>query len=130
MGDTATLDAPTVAERVAAGVAWLDQHDPGWWREDAQGRGEPHESGPIDLGRLLMRNPCRCVLGFRWGHFGEAPIGIAESVALGFDAEDRDGRAGSAERDYEALGVEWERVITDRREAERARVLEVTSDGA
>jgi hypothetical protein len=40
----------TLAERVAAGAAWLDDHKPGW---DAL----------IDLGRLNMADSCCCVLG-------------------------------------------------------------------
>lgn len=40
----------TLAERVAAGAAWLDEHQPGW-------------DHLIDLGRLDMSDGCLCVLG-------------------------------------------------------------------
>lgn len=40
----------TIPERVAQGAAWLDEHYPGWERH-------------IDLTRLDLSDPCRCVLG-------------------------------------------------------------------
>jgi hypothetical protein len=39
-----------VAERVARGVAKMDQHYPGWWRK-------------IDCGTLNIMSPCNCILG-------------------------------------------------------------------
>jgi hypothetical protein len=40
----------TIAERVARGAALLDEREPGWWQR-------------IDLDRLDLGSPCRCVLG-------------------------------------------------------------------
>jgi hypothetical protein len=40
----------TIAERVAAGAAWLDEHEPGWVDR-------------IDTDRLDLSSRCRCVLG-------------------------------------------------------------------
>lgn len=39
-----------VAERVAAGAAYLDDREPGWWER-------------IDMDRLDMSAECLCVLG-------------------------------------------------------------------
>lgn len=46
-----------IDERVSAGAAFLDQHDPLWWREDVP--------NAIDLDRLKLENPALCVLGQR-----------------------------------------------------------------
>ena len=108
----------TIAERVAAGCAWLDEHDPGWWREDAKGPGPA--GGPINLDELSMRNPCRCVLGQRYGNYYYAPIQLDESVAHGFDTSvfvDSRESTNVAEAEFAALTVEWSRVIAERRTA-------------
>jgi len=47
----------TIAERVAAGAAFLDEHDPDWWRADVE--------RAIDLDKLSLSDPSRCVLGQR-----------------------------------------------------------------
>ena len=47
----------TIAERVAAGAAFLDEHDPGWWRADVD--------RAIDLRVFEMAEPEHCVLGQR-----------------------------------------------------------------
>ena len=114
--------ADTVAERVAAGVAWLDQQDPGWWRTDAQGRGDANESwesGPINLEELSMHHPCYCVLGQRWGTFYSAPLTLGDAVARGFHCQlgDYDPNARPEEVEYDALTAEWARVIEERRAA-------------
>jgi hypothetical protein len=46
-----------IAERVAAGAAILDEHDPGWWRPDVE--------RAIDLDRLKLHLGDSCVLGQR-----------------------------------------------------------------
>lgn len=43
---------PSPAERVAAGAEWLDEHLPGWWRDNN-----------IDLGRFEMSEEKCCVVG-------------------------------------------------------------------
>ena len=40
----------TMTERVAAGAAWLDENQPGWWQR-------------IDLATLDLASSCRCILG-------------------------------------------------------------------
>lgn len=110
MAETATLDAPTVADRVAAGAAWLDQRLPGWWRL-------------IDLRQLDMWHSCRCVLGQLYGDYYTVQLQMAQAIALGFDAH------LVTELDFAELQEEWTRVIEERRiEAGSAR--EVTGDGA
>ena len=104
-----TVAPEVVRDRVEAGVAWLDQYDPGWWRVDQPGHGP--DGGPIDLDRLDIQSACRCVLGQRNGSFYNVPITMDQAVEFGFDAN-RHGRA-----EFEALGEEWTRIITERREA-------------
>ena len=117
---TPTLTGPAaeIAERVARGVAWLDEHDPTWWRADATPVSSMHDSEPIELDRLDISDPCGCVLGHRWGHFGhamiDAPYFGRRPAALGFDAYEN--------AEYGGLTAEWRRVI-------RARRAEVTGDG-
>ena len=106
-----TIMPEAVRDRVEAGVAWLDQHDPGWWKVDQPGHGP--NGGPIDLDVLDIQSPCRCVLGQRWGNYYSSSIGITmdEATDFGFDT------AGHGRAEFEALGEEWTRVITERREA-------------
>jgi hypothetical protein len=47
----------TIAERVARGAEFLDEHDPDWWRADVP--------NAIDLGTLDLSNGDECVLGQR-----------------------------------------------------------------
>jgi hypothetical protein len=47
----------TIAERVAKGAAYLDEHDPDWWRE--------HVSRAINLNSLDLGDGRACVLGQR-----------------------------------------------------------------
>ena len=118
--------ADRIAVRVAAGCAWLEETDPGWWRQDAPRRGKG--GGPIDLDELRMADPCNCVLGQRWGDYYYARIALDEAVAMGFDTES--GSTGTwygldaravAERsaamstEFDELTAEWTRVITERR---------------
>lgn len=73
----------TIAERVLAGVMWLDMVAPMW-------------RGRIRLGDLDMRQPTRCIIGqvFQnyWNtqrHFGFTD---AQMAAMGFQAETPEGR--------------------------------------
>lgn len=123
----------TIAERVAKGAAFLDQHDPEWWRADV-GRA-------IELDTLNLRSMGCCVLGQR------CPVGVlAKYMGIDQDAEDElsaeshqayraygtylSGRAGIALIDWTVahafnadmtefpqLTAEWTRVITERRSA-------------
>ncbi len=109
----------TIAERVAAGVAWLDEHDPGWWRTDApEDPTRGRDAQPIDLGRLSLSSPCGCILGHRWGHYANALLDApldAPPWRMGFDAAAQvypDRRV-----EYRHLTAEWRRVIRERREA-------------
>jgi len=92
----------SIAERVAAGAAWLDERKPGWERK-------------IDLAALQIKLPCRCVLGQvfaggrEWGRNGwgyarrEWPE--ANPAALGFAAVDAD---------YPALDEAWITLLKER----------------
>jgi hypothetical protein len=108
-----------IAERVAAGAAFLDEREPGWWSLDRE--------SPLHTSQLYVGSSCDCVLGQLFGSYlrGIRTLGLREPgvnrEALGFmfisadsDAE-RDRAAEDA--DIEALTREWERVITGRRAA-------------
>lgn len=119
----------TITERVAAGAAFLDQHDPEWWRADVE--------RAIDLDRLNLgySDTCvlgqRCPLGLRGGNYSEYQAFAAKLIGaqpyeepeinawaapLGFQAQL--GRPiGEEMADYRALTAEWKRVITERRAA-------------
>lgn len=110
----------TITERVAAGAALLDEHDPEWWRADVD--------RAIDLDVLDLGSGARCVLGQRCPVEGpnrftrqsEAMSGLSwqdnENVLnqwvewLGFDVGDDDTQ-------YAGLTAEWARVIRERRSA-------------
>lgn len=130
----------TIAERVAAGAAFLDEHDPDWWRPDAE--------RAIDLSTLRLSSPRSCVLGQRcpaealeafiiarysrpledvwyaedyqfWGQahsLSGIPVIspddlVAWSGTLGFNSPTGDGD------EYDGLTAEWVRVIEQRRAA-------------
>jgi hypothetical protein len=71
----------TIAERVAAGAAFLDEHDPGWWEEDVE--------RAISLDWLDLGDDETCVLGQR------CPLEVLHAYALekwGSDDADDDER--------------------------------------
>lgn len=102
------MSLPSVPERVAAGVAWLDEN---------VGRDWPSK---VRLGGLAMASGCRCVLGYVFRdaaaeyedgfNYATEKYGRRKLWAerLGFDSTDWDGR------DYPALNREWKRVIAER----------------
>lgn len=120
----------TIAERVATGVAFMDEHDPGWWEADA--------SPAIDLDTLDLGLPDRCILGQRcpmeYRHLApdfRSPF-TAYGIRLGgfIDRDDLSGFGNWAAEhgfdrpdrwtdpeSYGALTAEWRRVIGQRREA-------------
>jgi hypothetical protein len=112
----------TIAERVAAGAALLDEKLPGWDKD-------------IDLGFLDLASPCRCILGqlhydegrpARSFDAGLSSLGLfpySNAVKLGFNVEPAM-PAGEDDEDPEdaefaALTEEWRRLILARREAVR-----------
>lgn len=108
-----------VAERVAAGVTFLDEHDAPWWREDT--------ANAINLALLDIANPRLCVLGQRCPlelGSSESPY-AAQAALLGFVAEDLSGLWAWAVKlgfalDFEGdaeLAAEWSTVIRERRSA-------------
>jgi hypothetical protein len=112
----------TVAERVAKGAALLDEREPGWWRD-------------IDVDRLDLSSPCRCVLGQLttdlteeddWDavcvRFGIRPWnthnGLPTDYELGFNAVECRYHEPPTGEEYDALTEEWLRVIAARRAVE------------
>ena len=125
----------SVTGRVAAGAAFLDEHDPGWWRADVE--------RAIDLDKLDLSLGDRCILGQRCpveaivsylgttdldaddlehgyaayaeelaGRFGDHTAMEAWAVKHGFNRPYGSGKAG-----YLDLTAEWRRVIEARRAA-------------
>lgn len=110
----------TITERVAAGMAFLDEHDPQWWRADVE--------RAIDIDELNLRSGNLCVLGQRCpieadcepylayaSYLSEIPVSKPFTVddwarPLGFQADNPD-------VDFDDLTDEWKRVITERRAA-------------
>ena len=107
-----------VARRVAAGAAYLDEREPGWWER-------------IDLDRLNMSAECGCVLGqlatdletplwsaivweFGLRRQGWEVFGLPTDFDLGFNAGSTQSKKAQY-REYAALEAEWKRVITGRR---------------
>ena len=69
--------------RVERGAAWLDAEAPGW-------------ESKVDVGRLVMNNCSRCIIGQVFGHFEEfldrlSPDRVRrhwEAEEFGFDVDD------------------------------------------
>ena len=116
----------TIAERVAAGAAFLDEHDPDWWRSDVE--------RAIDLHGLSLGSVHDCILGQRCPlevlakvdpkDDEEGPFWAYALVLTGMDSEDTVlewatgyGFADIPSLRYLDLTAEWKRVITARREA-------------
>lgn len=125
----------TIAERVAAGAAFLDEHDPQWWRPDVE--------RAINLDALDLAESDRCVLGQRcpltvlaerldcdvddlsaidfgdtYSAYSQHLSGI-EGDGLAYWARDR-GFTLTTDLDgseWDALTAEWRKVITERRAA-------------
>ena len=118
-------------EHVAAGAAFLDEHDPDWWRADVE--------RAINLDRLALANATHCILGQRcplevlaaaeqadkdglaspfWAY---AAALSAWSLDDGIEIDRwarHHGFAGStAGWPWDDLTAEWKRVITERRSA-------------
>jgi len=98
------MTAPTIAERVAAGAALLDEREPGWAER-------------LDLDRLDIMSSCDCVVGQRHGGYGAGltALGLVEEssardVELGF-------HWGARFEDIDPLNAAWRALITERRAA-------------
>lgn len=119
----------SAAERVAAGAAFLDEHDPDWWRAGVE--------RAIDLDRLRMNDGRACILGQRCplemgDGCGPSRYFIYASSLSGIPMPPGDPWAHEDELDLWAgdygftliqlgdwadLTAEWARVIRERREA-------------
>jgi hypothetical protein len=99
----------TVAQRVEAGAAWLDEHKPGWWQT-------------IDLDTLDIRSDCNCVLGQTYGNYCDAPLGSRYhrnkylGDVRGFNSDESTHSDDDAElADYAALTAAWRALVEERR---------------
>lgn len=92
-----------MAERVRAGVKWMDDNAPGGWR------------GRINLRTFNMEEPCRCVIGQVFGDYWDVLVdfGVVEDeraeedaqaweVDHGFNLSDDD-----SEEEWDALERAW-----------------------
>jgi hypothetical protein len=98
---------PTVAERVAAGAAWLDEHKPGWWQR-------------TDLDRLDVASERHCPLAQEYGTYYRAPVMTHDQArTLGFDCSLAAAELGAMAEDFEfaELTETWRALIEDRRGA-------------
>lgn len=101
-----------VVERVQAGAAWLEEHEPGWlhW---------------IDRDRLDLANCARCIGGqlagvyssFLWRH----GLTHADAISLGFSLPGLGG-------DYGQLTAAWRELIDTRRSSKSSKVKEGTNE--
>jgi hypothetical protein len=95
----------TIAERVAAGAAFLDEHDPGWQER-------------IDLDTLYIGSCERCILGQLHEDYAFGASWVyrtdytADTHGLGFMFR---GAFSHKHGDAEDLTDEWKRVIRERR---------------
>jgi hypothetical protein len=89
----------SIAERVAAGAAWLDEHRPGWVER-------------VNLDTLDLGDSCECVLGQEYGDFWKAPTEVIfEDYVRGFNrSSSRDDSSA-----YEPLTAAWRVLIEARR---------------
>lgn len=114
----------TIAARVAAGSAFLDEHDPGWWRADAD--------RAINLNAFSIISGDRCVLGQRcplsladgpgFTPYAEFLSGLEDTdevwawaAPLGFAWHVDEFSEPEHDAELDDLTAEWVRVITQRR---------------
>lgn len=124
----------TIPERVAAGAAFLDEHDPQWWKADVE--------RAIDLDTLRLESLDSCVLGQRcplsvladylgtdedrlerfdrleaYRAYGGFLSGINNYFEIGDWARGLGFNTGRGFTEWDQLTAEWKRVITERRSA-------------
>lgn len=93
------MSEPTIAERVARGVALLDEHNPGWAIKLPR------------LSRLAIHSGENCVMGQLYGYVWDGPrhlgIGVGDLEAYGFAEWDR-----SKQRE---MTEAWRAIVRERR---------------
>jgi hypothetical protein len=102
----------TVAERVAAGAAFLDEQEPGWDKR-------------VDPNQLDIGASCKCPLGQLHGSYSDGLLstgildlyGTSADIDHGFMWASRD-RFEDVRAEIFVLTAEWKRVITERRAAQ------------
>jgi hypothetical protein len=119
----------SITERVAAGAAFQDEHDPDWWRAGVE--------RAIDLEVLSLGSGDTCVLGQRcplkvWEQRAESWMSPFCAQAAGLTGLAPDGQRlndwaaecgfmaaedTDSDEEYDALTAEWKRLITERRAA-------------
>lgn len=131
---TKTLSA---AERVAAGAAWLDEYVPGWWTRVTLPQLSLEDKCACVLGQVFSNeaaayvkehgddfDACKIIFddddssvrlpsGYAWAVDNEHIFTLARARELGFDAAYGD-RYDDVSADYDALGREWHRAISER----------------
>jgi hypothetical protein len=112
--DAHHLPSSEVPARVAAGMAFLDKHRPGWWLP-----------GRFDLARFALADACRCVVGQIYSaESGHNFLGFDDAIGDGwldltFDHAEQlgfyCGPPSQYSDEYAELDAEWHRVIEARR---------------
>jgi hypothetical protein len=115
----------TIDERVAAGAAFLDEHDPDWWREDVP--------NAIDLDALRLESGSACILGQRcplevlhnycndafeadryWA-YAELLSGLASPLQVDFWAQEYGFVRSAEQASWDDLTLAWWVLINERR---------------
>ncbi len=122
----------TIAERVSAGIAWLDENvGPEW-------------PGRIELKEFKLSDACRCVLGFvfacecnsfelyldgkKMGYYAAKRVHDlthADCARLGFDVPKEVYAIGKSGVEFAALQAEWTRRLTEREQPVTTKPIEI-----
>ena len=122
---TDIAETVTIAVRVAAGAALLDERKPGWWQQ-------------VETVQLETQSSSCCVLGQVFGRYsaGRRALGSSslmgmddhETVARGFAVTGDEGPVWKPETaEYALLDAEWKRVISERQAALAATRTETSA---
>jgi len=127
-GRSARVSYESARERAAAGAAFLDEQQPGWYEI-------------IDVDGLELSHGGACVLGqlhgeFRMGlgraaifNFSSAPRANLSPVRLGFLCV-QGVSAAEQDRDYDLLNAAWREEIRRRRQVEKEDEERIAESGA
>ena len=95
------IERTETAERVANGVAWLDEHHPGW-------------ADRIDLDRFSIEACSLCVAGQLGIWHTEIATGYQKGLGLARRLGMYAGDSIESQQEYRELAAEWRTVIRER----------------